>query len=53
MPPPPQDLLLGPEVAAGLSRWTPPAHLTEKMFDSYDNGQGSVGFFIGPEGAYI
>lgn len=33
---------------------TPPnVHLAVKMFDSCDNGQGSVGFFIGFEGAYI
>lgn len=31
----------------------PHAHLTERMFDRYDNGQGLVGFFIGSEGAYI
>lgn len=29
----------------------PGAHLTEQMCDRYDNGQGSVGFFIGSEGA--
>lgn len=28
-------------------------HLAAKMFDSCDNGQASVGFFIGPEGASI